>query len=709
VKKPRLALLCLIVLACLAGPAASAQAALIHSFDTYLGGGSLSTPEALAVDQSTGDLYVLERGSGCVSRFFGERGGPEALEPHVFPATGTNKLCGLDLRETPANAQVAIDNSETSTQGTIYVNSPLRNGGLGATLAYDSDGNLINELTRNYDIVCGVATDPAGNVYVGERYGGVLTYRHDEPVTEADFEGNLYEGPACLVAHDSLGNRYGSWAPSGPVIKTGAYFRDTGYALTLDPSDDDFYLSEGTKVSGITSDGTEFDRFGEGQLDEARGVAVDPVSKVAYVADTVNGRIAIYTGAAAYRLGVDFTGTGLGAVSADNPPLEECGDEGPCAGYYVASSVVLTATPQTHSIVDGWTGCDHVSSSGDECTVEITSARNVVANFTRIQRNVTASTAGTGTGTISDVNGLHAIQDCGGTGTCSGPYDEGSAIELVATPTGHSTFTGWSGDCTNTSGPCVLVVEGEPSVTAHFTEQHAVRISKGGTGAGSVASAPEGLDCGPVCIGYFTDGQAVTLTATPSGHSTFVGWSGAGCSGAGTCQVQAGGSVQSVTATFAHDSPTASTEPGATYIGQHVATMHGSIDPNGADSRCLVEYGTSGSYGQVAPCVPAAVGAGASPVPAGVNLTGLAPSTTYHFRFSGTNVGGTSYGADQTFRTLDDSCDTNEALCPAPVMPREKAQSRCKKPRVLRKGRCVRKHRYRHRRRASAAKRAGQR
>ena len=59
-KKPRLALPFLIVLACLAGPAASAQAALIHSFDSYLGGGSLSDPEALA-DILTATVAVHER------------------------------------------------------------------------------------------------------------------------------------------------------------------------------------------------------------------------------------------------------------------------------------------------------------------------------------------------------------------------------------------------------------------------------------------------------------------------------------------------------------------------------------------------------------------------------------------------------------------------------------------------------------------------
>jgi Divergent InlB B-repeat domain len=690
------------------GPVASADAALFHSFDSYIGGGTISTPEALAVDQTTGDLYVLEHGTGCVSRFHGERGGPEALEPRNFPATGTNKLCGLDLREEPSAAQIAIDNSGTSTEGEIYVNSPLRNAGVGATLGFDNEGNLETELTPkvfedSLFYVCGVSVDPAGNVYVAERYGGVHKFNHDDPVSDDDYEGGIpSEGPACAIAQNSFGSWYGSWPSNGPLIHSGLVLRETSLAIGLDPSLDDIYVSEGDAVSGISADDITFDRFGSGQVSEARGVAIDETTGIAYVADTPNGRVAIFQDSPAHRLDVELTGTGLGAVSAESPPLEACGDEGPCVGYYAPSTMVLEATAQPHSEIDGWTGCDDVNPAGDQCTVELSGDRQVVANFTRLQQTVTASTAGTGSGVVDDASALGAIQDCGDGGNCSGPYDEGSAIELVATPTGHSSFTGWSGDCTNQSGPCELVVEGQPSVTAHFTAQHAVSIKKVGTGAGAVVSEPNGLDCGGICVGHFTDGEMVTLTAVPSGHSTFVGWSGAGCSGTGACEVEAGEATKTVTASFAHDLPSAVTDPGASFVGQHVATVHGSVNPNGASvTKCVIEYGTSTAYGAQSPCAPSGVGSGEAPVPIGVNLADLLPGIVYHYRLSATTVGGTANGSDQTFRTLDDTCDTNEALCPA-IRPFEEARpKRCKKGRVLRKGRCVKRKRHRHRKRGA--------
>lgn len=51
-------------------------------------------------------------------------------------------------------------------------------------------------------------------------------------------------------------------------------------------------------------------------------------------------------------------------------------------------------------------------------------------------------------------------------------------------------------------------------------------VTQKGTGSGTVASKPAGIDCGKTCLGGFAKGAAVTLTAAPSPDSTFGGWSG---------------------------------------------------------------------------------------------------------------------------------------------------------------------------------------
>ena len=55
-------------------------------------------------------------------------------------------------------------------------------------------------------------------------------------------------------------------------------------------------------------------------------------------------------------------------------------------------------------------------------------------------------------------------------------------------------------------------------------------MTRVGTGSGTVASSPAGIDCGEVCSRDFDLGSQVTLTATPVVGSTFDGWAGS-CSG----------------------------------------------------------------------------------------------------------------------------------------------------------------------------------
>jgi archaellum component FlaF (FlaF/FlaG flagellin family) len=74
-------------------------------------------------------------------------------------------------------------------------------------------------------------------------------------------------------------------------------------------------------------------------------------------------------------------------------------------------------------------------------------------------------------------------------------------------------------------------------------------VTRGGSGAGSVTSSPAGISCGAACAASFSPGTYVTLSAAPAAGSTFVGWSGGGCAGTGSCSVSLS-AAQSVSAVF---------------------------------------------------------------------------------------------------------------------------------------------------------------
>jgi hypothetical protein len=85
-------------------------------------------------------------------------------------------------------------------------------------------------------------------------------------------------------------------------------------------------------------------------------------------------------------------------------------------------------------------------------------------------------------------------------------------------------------------------------------------------------------------------------------------------------------------------------------MAQSSATVSGTVNPNGTDTHYYFEYGTTTSYGSKTTSTDA--GAGTADVPVSANLTGLTPSTTYHYRVAAVNsVGDTTVGADQTFTT----------------------------------------------------------
>jgi hypothetical protein len=127
--------------------------------------------------------------------------------------------------------------------------------------------------------------------------------------------------------------------------------------------------------------------------------------------------------------------------------------------------------------------------------------------------------AGDGGGRVTSVP---AGIDCV-TGVCAHDFVTGTVVTLTATPLITSTFTGWSGACTNLTGDCVVTMDAAKSVTATFElgaannppianagPDQTVYISTSVTLNGSASTDPDGNL--PLSFGWTqTGGPAVSF------------------------------------------------------------------------------------------------------------------------------------------------------------------------------------------------------
>ena len=240
-----------------------------------------------------------------------------------------------------------------------------------------------------------------------------------------------------------------------------------------------------------------------------------------------------------FRLTVAKQGKGRGDVDS-SPPGISCGET--CAVNYERGTLVtLAATPHTGSAFTGWSGGG--CSGADTCSVTIEATTAVTAAFNTVFA-LTVRVTGTGGGTVvSSPAGISC--DVG----CTETFVSGTVVTLTASPGEGSAFVGWSGGGCSGTTPCVVTMTAETFVIATFAPTFVLTVSTAGAGAGTVTSAPPGIDCGSTCSARFANEATVTLTANPAPGSVFTGWSGGGCAGTAPCVV-AMTTETSITATF---------------------------------------------------------------------------------------------------------------------------------------------------------------
>ena len=308
---PRHARAALLTLALLAAMALSASPA--QALETRLPTGASLGPDglggsagfqslqAVAVDHSNGDLYVLDTAEGGSLYRFDASGAP--LD---FASPGANFIAGVGGSQTSgANSEneiaIAPPGAPGGTAGDIYVanNSVVR--------IYSPAGDLLGEISGDEEVgheACGVATDPAGHVFVGFYPDTVREYTPTaDPATDADKSGqSVATLPSiCNVAADGLGNVYASSFSGSATAKlegladpSPTLIEPGGASPAIDPASDELYLDRGSRVAFYSPAGAPAGQFGAANLSESRGVAIDPAAERAYVSNGSSGKVDLY-------------------------------------------------------------------------------------------------------------------------------------------------------------------------------------------------------------------------------------------------------------------------------------------------------------------------------------------------------------------------------------------------------------------------------
>jgi multidrug efflux pump subunit AcrA (membrane-fusion protein) len=151
-------------------------------------------------------------------------------------------------------------------------------------------------------------------------------------------------------------------------------------------------------------------------------------------------------------------------------------------------------------------------------------------------------------------------------------------------------------------------------------------------------------------LGCAASSSTTPATGSSSGASTSTA---TGTTGASATSGTSSGNARTTQAVSSATAPTASTDaPGTTTT--KAVTLTGTVNPNGAATTYVFEYGTKASFGSSTGRV--SVGEGTAAVSVEATIGGLKPATTYVYRLVAENAEGTAKGLTRTFTTATTAC-----------------------------------------------------
>ena len=180
------------------------------------------------------------------------------------------------------------------------------------------------------------------------------------------------------------------------------------------------------------------------------------------------------------------------------------------ATFEHGESCTVHALPETGYSFVKWTENGSEASLDENYSFEVTSDRNLVANFQPQQYWIGTSVEPTNSGTVSGGNRY---------------YNHGEQCNLTATANGQYEFDHWTKDGSTYPGGSTITftVTEAATYTAHFRlRQYTITVSASTGGSAHVGSAT-----GPT-TGTYNQGQSCTVYAVANSNYTFTNWTEGG-------------------------------------------------------------------------------------------------------------------------------------------------------------------------------------
>jgi hypothetical protein len=309
----RPALFALLAVAWLLATCAFASPALAtrtHIFDFAFGAGELQGPQGIALNETSGNVYVVDPGAPQIDEY-NESGTP--LSQFDGAAAPTGPL------EAPKD--IAVDNSKNPldpSEGDVYVSGEVKVAGEAVHVIYkfSEGGTYLGQITAGsagapFGELFGVAVDPSGQLWA---YQEDKEIDHYSNALENELEGSCEvprEGASPGLAVDSEENLYVN-TPNKRFTKLSSNCAELIFevdespqhssAAALDTSSNEVFLDNITSAARFSAEAELIYRFGAeetlpaGDLQEGAGIAVNGASakKLVYIADHGANEVKVY-------------------------------------------------------------------------------------------------------------------------------------------------------------------------------------------------------------------------------------------------------------------------------------------------------------------------------------------------------------------------------------------------------------------------------